>query len=92
MLGSPEVAIVDPGVRAGAASDSPNPVGTTFEVEQRPGEPRRIYEIVGLVKDVKYGELREEFAPIAYLASAQEEAPGPFVSLLVRSDAPLRGR
>jgi predicted permease len=90
VLAAPRVAIVNQ-TFARELLREPNPVGASFEMEQRPGEPRRIYQVVGLVKDTKYGELREEFTPIAYLPSQQDEEPGPSVSLLVRSSVPLEG-
>ena len=36
------------------------------------GEARPHYQIVGLVKDTKYNDLREEFMPIGYFPAAQE--------------------
>ena len=34
-----------------------------------------LYEIVGLVGNTKYGDLREEFDPIVYLPIAQDPRP-----------------
>jgi hypothetical protein len=65
-----------------------NPVGQTFEMDRSAGDPQVIYQIVGLVKDTKYYELREEFLPIAYFAESQEREVGPFLDLVVRSDLP----
>ena len=45
----------------------------------------RCYQIVGVVKDTKYPDLREEFTPIAYLAAAQEPEPDPGLASLVRA-------
>ena len=47
------------------------------------------FQIVGLVRDTKYEELREDFTPIVYLAQAQDEEPRPWTSIVVRSDLPL---
>jgi putative ABC transport system permease protein len=66
-----------------------NPVGHTFELDRAPGQPQVIYKIVGLVKDTKYYEMREEFMPIAYFAAAQDGEPGPFLDLVLRSNMPL---
>jgi len=65
-----------------------NPVGRTFELDRSPGAPQVVYQVVGLVKDTKYYELREEFLPIAYFAAAQEGEPGPSLDLVMRSDVP----
>ena len=66
-----------------------NPVGNTFQVEEGAGVERPVYEIVGLVKDAKYTDLREEFLPVAFLAASQEARPDPFLTVVLRSSAPL---
>ena len=65
-----------------------NPIGESFQIEASPGQPQPHYQIVGLVKDTKYTDLREDFTPIAYLAAAQESEYGPFLDLVLRSDIP----
>ena len=62
--------------------------GAPFQIAS-PGEPQPHYQIVGLVKDTKYTDLREDFTPIGYLPAAQETEVGPFLDLVVRSDLPL---
>ena len=69
--------------------DGANPVGRTFQVEEGAGVERPMIRIVGLVKDAKYTDLREEFTPIVFLAAAQEKEPDPFLQIVVRSRAPL---
>lgn len=66
-----------------------NPVGRTFELEGAPGGPRPSYQIVGLVRDTKYMDLREEFMPIGYFPMAQEADLDPFFDFVVRTDLPL---
>ena len=68
---------------------SRNPVGETFQVEEGVGVERPVYHIVGLVKDAKYTDLREEFTPIVFLAATQEAKPDPELRVVVRSSAPL---
>jgi ABC-type antimicrobial peptide transport system permease subunit len=53
-----------------------------------PGYPETRYEIVGLVRDAKYGDLREEFAPIVYTPPTQDPNAGPGGLVLIRSRAP----
>jgi ABC-type antimicrobial peptide transport system permease subunit len=53
------------------------------------GEAQPAYRIVGVVRDTKYIDLREEFGPIAYFAAAQETEWGAALDFLVRSDLPL---
>jgi putative ABC transport system permease protein len=66
-----------------------NPVGKTFRREATPSRPETVFEIAGLVKDTKYRNLREEFRPIAFLATTQDVDPGPFAQFVVRFDGPL---
>jgi predicted permease len=66
-----------------------NPIGEAFQIEEPPGEPRPVYRIVGLVKDTKYTDLREEFKPIGFFAMSQEAKPDNFLQLVVRSGLPL---
>jgi putative ABC transport system permease protein len=65
-----------------------NPVGHRFRIEATPNDPETVYEIVGLVKDTKYEELREELAPIVFLASSQDQHPGSGRQFLIRSSLP----
>ena len=63
--GSPKVAIVNEEF-ARRFGKSANPVGLRIRREATPHEPEMSFEIVGLVKDSKYKELRERFTPIVY--------------------------
>src|SRR5262249_37237742 len=65
------------------------PLGRPCALEPRPGEPQKTFEIVGLVKDMKYDELREDFTPIAYLPLAQIDDPAPFQAVILRADTSL---
>jgi predicted permease len=65
-----------------------NPLGLRFWVEATPSSPETVYEIVGLVKDTKYGDLREAFGPIAFLPISQEPNPDPVGQFLIRSKVP----
>ena len=71
--------------------DGQNPIGQAFQIEQGPGVPRPLYQIVGVVKNMKYTDLREEFTPIGFFPMAQgdiKEMP-PFMQIVIRSTAPL---
>jgi hypothetical protein len=41
-----------------------NPVGRSFRVQGQAGKPNPIYQVVGLMRNTKYNELREDFKPI----------------------------
>jgi putative ABC transport system permease protein len=63
-------------------------LGQPFQIEEAPGQPRPQYQIVGVVKDTKYYELREDFKPIAYLSADQETAGYPGMAAVVRTSVP----
>jgi putative ABC transport system permease protein len=97
----PKVAIVN---ETFARRYFPNtdPIGQTFQMDVP--SPQPTYHIVGLVRDAKYLQVREErtaaalrfsandssgmFLPIAYLAVSQDSAPPPDFRIVVRSDVP----
>ena len=85
---SPRVAIVNQSF-AGRLGLGTNPVGKRFRREAIPSQPELVFEIVGLIRDTKYYNLREEFRPIAFLSTSQDAHPDPFVQILVRSSASL---
>ena len=61
-------------------------MGHTFRVEgDKPDSRIAIYQIVGLVRNTKYYELREDFIPIAFLPIAQDETPGTGGTWVVRT-------
>lgn len=86
--GSPNVAIVNEAFAKQFAKGA-NPVGMTFRV--RALQTTRLYEIIGLVRNSKYSDLREDFQPIVYTAKAQYERPGTDAQILVRSRDGLTG-
>jgi putative ABC transport system permease protein len=82
-IGAPIVAIVNESfVRKYLGSS--NAIGRTFQIEEAVGSPRPHHQIVGVVKDTKYFDMRDDAGPIAYLAAAQESNPGPSMQLMVR--------
>jgi predicted permease len=84
---APRVAIVNE-TFARRLLQGANPVGRSFFVEATPYDPETLYEIVGLVKDTKFGELREEYGPIVFLAAGQDPAPGSGRQIFIRSSLP----
>jgi putative ABC transport system permease protein len=85
--GAPLVAIVNEAF-ARRFLNGANPVGHRFWIETTPGEQESPYEIVGLVRNTKYGDLREEFHSIAYYADAQDPRAGAGGKFLIRSRQP----
>jgi putative ABC transport system permease protein len=85
--GAPRVAIVNEAF-AKRFLNGANPVGRRFWIEKTSNDPEMLYEIVGLVANTKYGNLREEFVPLAYLAAAQDPRPGAGGQFMIRSSLP----
>ncbi len=85
---SPKVAIVSEAL-ARELTAGENPVGRRIAVAPGSTAPADVYEIVGLVRDVKYRALDDGIQPLVYLPAAQDPEPGPYTQLLVRSTAPL---
>ena len=87
-LGSPSVAVVNESfVRT--FYNQKDPLGKTFRVDEGAGVPESVYEVVGVVKDTKYQDIREDLGPIAYLARGQDKKPDTNISVLVRSGLSL---
>jgi ABC-type antimicrobial peptide transport system permease subunit len=60
----------------------------SYHWPQSPNHPETIVQIVGLVKDTKHHDLRDENLPIAFIPVAQDPAPDDFDTFMIRSDAP----
>ena len=82
-LSSPKVAIVNE-VFARKFFGGANPVGRTFHMEAEAGKPEPLIQIVGLVKNTKYYELREDFMAIGFFPVAQDDDPGPGATFVLR--------
>ncbi len=75
-----------------------DPIGATLRTVAEPGFPETTYEVVGVVGDTKYADLREEncwcdtasgsMAPIAYVPIAQIPSPYAWPSVIVRTSGP----
>jgi predicted permease len=83
-LTSPKVAIVNEAFAktffAGA-----NPVGRSFRYEAGAGEQDPVFQIVGLVKNTKYYQLREDPLPIGFFPITQDERPGAGANYVLRT-------
>ncbi len=85
---SPEVAIVNEEF-CNQFLGKTNPLGKQFRILTGPGEAPHVYQIVGLVKNSKYRDLREKFQPNVFLAETQQKESNPGFSMIVRSAVPL---
>lgn len=82
-LHSPQVAVVNETFVRRFVKDG-TAVGRTIRVESPPGvaEPRP--EIVGVVTDTRYQDLRDQIEPLVYVPSAQLEEPGAAVAFVLQ--------
>ena len=65
-----------------------HPLGQGFWIERTASTPQTRYDVIGLVKDTKYRQLRGDLPPIAYLSSLQLGGAAEGTQVLVRSDLP----
>jgi len=66
-----------------------NPIGRTIRTIAEPNYPAAAYEIVGVVGDTKYADLREPIPPEVFGAAQQYPAEGPWGPIFIRSSAPM---
>ncbi|HYP07005.1 MAG TPA: ABC transporter permease [Bryobacteraceae bacterium] len=65
-----------------------NPIGRMVKSLAEPGFPEATYQVVGVVGNTRYANLREGMPPIAYASELQNPQWGAGTSLLVKSSAP----
>jgi predicted permease len=65
-----------------------DPVGKVIRTNAEPGYPDAQYQIVGVIRDTKYNELREPPPPITFAPGDQFPAAGGWTVLFIRSDSP----
>jgi predicted permease len=71
-LGSQKVAIVNETFVKKVFGGAPA-IGRSFRVDGRAGKADPVYLVVGVVRNTKYYELREDFVPISFLPMTQAE-------------------
>ncbi|MBZ5622354.1 MAG: ABC transporter permease [Acidobacteriia bacterium] len=85
-LGGAKIAIVNEAFARTIFGGS-NPLSHSFRTKGPSGKPDPIYEVVGVVRNTKYYELREDFMPVAYFPMAQDDDPDTGANFVVRSSA-----
>jgi predicted permease len=63
-----------------------NAIGQTVRTVGEPGWPETVYEIVGVIPDTRYSDLRSETPPMAFGALNQLREQGPWTALVIHSD------
>jgi predicted permease len=84
--GSPKVALINEAMARRVYGTS-NPLGKRFHIVEPNGRGAPI-EVIGVVKDAKYVELREETIPTVFLATSQAESPDAFATYELRAAGP----
>ncbi|MCB1020957.1 MAG: ABC transporter permease, partial [Acidobacteria bacterium] len=85
---SPNVAVVNEKFAHDLYGEQ-NPVGRTFRMEARAGQEDPVYQIVGLVNNSKYRQLREDPIATAFFPVAQGGETPKGLNILVRAKGPL---
>jgi predicted permease len=83
-LNSPKVAIINESV-ARRFYGSASPLGKTYWTEDAAGKRIGVFQIVGLVRDARYNNLRSDDVGTVYLAMSQVAKPGQGPDLEIRS-------
>jgi predicted permease len=65
-----------------------DPIGQTLRTHPEPGYPSTVYQIVGVMADSKYQNLREEIPPFVIAPSSQFPDQGPGTAMMIRSNLP----
>ena len=87
---SPKVAIVNQAFARRLFGDV-DPIGHTFHYAADAGQTVPSYQIIGLVANTKIHQLREDFGPMAFFDTDQDEKPGTTTTFVIRmSGSPAR--
>ena len=81
---SPKVAIVNEEF-AKRVFGAVNPVGRLFRMEVEAGKPDPVFEVVGVIRNTKYYELREDFRPIGFFPMTHDENAQTSVRFVMRT-------
>jgi putative ABC transport system permease protein len=60
------------------------PIGARIRTVE-PGGPGTVEEVIGVVQDAKYADIREEIPPVAFGLAAQEPDVAPWMAIMIRT-------
>jgi predicted permease len=63
-----------------------DPIGQTLRTGAEPNYPSTVYEIVGVIPDTQYNDLRGATPPMTFAPASQFPAQGPWTSMLIHSN------
>src|SRR4029453_13059912 len=81
---SPRVAIVNETFVKQFAGGS-DPIGQTLRTGEEPRYPSTVSEIVGVIPDTQYNDLRGERRPMVFGPDSQHPSPGPGANIMIHS-------
>ncbi|HVW11506.1 MAG TPA: ABC transporter permease [Bryobacteraceae bacterium] len=87
-LSAPKVAIINEAF-AKKIFGGGSPVGRAFRRQEGADKPDSVFQVIGVVRNTKYYELREDFRPIAFVPEDQDEEPSSEGNFVLRTNAPL---
>ena len=66
-----------------------DPLGKTFQFQEPLGRKRQLLQIVGVVGDTKYQDLRDKIGPISYVPNTQTDELDSDATVLLRGGVPM---
>ncbi len=82
---SPRVAIVNKAFARQFAAGA-SPIGKTLRTSPEPQYPETIYEIVGVIPDTQYNNLRDSIPAMAFAPDSQLPDPQAYTAIMIHSD------
>jgi len=64
-----------------------DPIGRTMRTDPEPNYPSTVYEIVGIIPDTKYNDIRGSTPPMAFAPASQFPDAGPWATMMIRSNS-----
>ena len=65
-----------------------DPIGQTLRTGQEPNYPSTVYEIVGVIPDTRYDDIRGDAPAQTFAPAVQFPAQGPWASVMIHSNLP----
>jgi predicted permease len=63
-----------------------NPIGQSLRTSPEPDYPSTIYEIVGVIPDTRYNDLRGQTPPMTFAPASQWPNQGPWTAIMIHSN------
>jgi predicted permease len=86
----PKVAVVN-GAFVKRFLGGANPIGRTLRTHPEPRYPATVYQIVGVIADTQYSDLRSEIPPMTFAPASQFPAKGPWSTIMAHTSLPPDG-